>query len=554
MDGEFGITKDELKASCSQPLNDWSDKLGTIDYDTLVYADDPRLDHRARHLHAGLRHRRRPRRDHEGDLRPAHPADQGRDPAGLHRPGPGLHRPARHRDRRQEGEVYAEYDARLPPPPTPSSAATCSTTSTTAASTPTPSTSPPPRSPTTPPSSRSATTRSASARPPSTPPTPPRGCRPAPATTSRRRVPARHRRRAARCRSATATATSSPDPRSEDSPVECHDGSLMAFAAAPDVAACAFIKPRRSCSPTRSARVSRAYPPTCPKSQPPATTSPSPACPPRRPATTPAPPATAAAAAIRPATSGSGDAPQRQRHPDQRRQPPPARPRATADSAGDTADMDERRRLRLQQQRRTPPDRPRLRPARPPRPAPPPRIPIALALVAQPRQRLSLTACGDDGDAGSDASTTLGTDRTTSPGTTDRARHHRRRHHRHPHHHRDHPSTGDEADPTAPATPSPSTTDDPTGSQAGVLLEQLNGTVWVGEQTRERRHPRLRAALRQRLAAVERAAQPLRPARVREMRAFKVEADGKTAHSTVIQPPGWPVHPENGRMDDWRSR
>ncbi len=44
---------------------------------------------------------------------------------------------------------------------------------------------------------------------------------------------------------------------------------------------------------------------------------------------------------------------------------------------------------------------------------------------------------------------------------------------------------------------------------------------------------------------------PYGPARVREMRAFQVEADGKTAHSTVIMPPGWPVSDENGRMDDW---
>jgi hypothetical protein len=35
------------------------------------------------------------------------------------------------------------------------------------------------------------------------------------------------------------------------------------------------------------------------------------------------------------------------------------------------------------------------------------------------------------------------------------------------------------------------------------------------------------------------------------MRAFTVDPDGASVHSTVIQPPGWEVHPENGRKDDW---
>ncbi|HGG58069.1 MAG TPA: hypothetical protein ENK31_09770 [Nannocystis exedens] len=35
------------------------------------------------------------------------------------------------------------------------------------------------------------------------------------------------------------------------------------------------------------------------------------------------------------------------------------------------------------------------------------------------------------------------------------------------------------------------------------------------------------------------------------MRGFTVDDDGLGVHSTVIQPMGWEVHPENGRKDDW---
>jgi hypothetical protein len=95
------------------------------------------------------------------------------------------------------------------------------------------------------------------------------------------------------------------------------------------------------------------------------------------------------------------------------------------------------------------------------------------------------------------------------------------------------------------------TTTDTGGSMAGELLSALDGTVWHGAQTRgglERAYE-LRFDSDSLLWSELR--NPYGPARLREMRAFQVEDDGLTAHSTVIQPPGWEVHPENGRKDDW---
>ena len=115
-------------------------------------------------------------------------------------------------------------------------------------------------------------------------------------------------------------------------------------------------------------------------------------------------------------------------------------------------------------------------------------------------------------------------------------------------------TTGDDTTTGEDATTADdtTTTEDPTGaSHAGELLEALNGTVWRGEQDRggKTRAYELRFDSDSLLWSELR--NPFGPARNREMRSFKVEADGLTAHSTVIQPQGWPVNPENGRKDDW---
>lgn len=87
--------------------------------------------------------------------------------------------------------------------------------------------------------------------------------------------------------------------------------------------------------------------------------------------------------------------------------------------------------------------------------------------------------------------------------------------------------------------------------EAEALLAALDGTVWHGEQTREGllRGYELRFDSANLLWSELR--NPYGPARLREMRGFMVASDGASVHSVVVQPQGWPVHPENGREDDW---
>jgi MYXO-CTERM domain-containing protein len=333
----------------------------------------------------------------------------------------------------------------------------------------------------------------------------------------------------------------------EDSPVECHDGSLMGFAAAPDVAACAVIKiAALLADPVGS--LSRAYPPDLSD----------------KPATCldiivpglPAPPPGGDTETSGDASSGGPD--DSSGAPTSSDSDTPTTDgnltSATAGdslSAGDTADMDagddgcgcrtDARDasgtglalgllglLGLRRRRRG-------------------AIALALALAAT---TTSLTGCSEDSDAGTEGGSTTATTATTSPGTTGEPG-----------------TTGDGSSTTEPsATTSstgdeassgsgeePSTGEDPTtgGSQAGALLTALNGTVWHGEATRGGTTRGYELRFDSDSLLWSELQNPFGPARVREMRAFKVEADGKTAHSTVIQPPGWPVHPDNGRKDDW---
>ncbi|MCB9751484.1 MAG: hypothetical protein H6713_16035 [Myxococcales bacterium] len=107
-------------------------------------------------------------------------------------------------------------------------------------------------------------------------------------------------------------------------------------------------------------------------------------------------------------------------------------------------------------------------------------------------------------------------------------------------------STGGEA---TSDTADPSDTSDTSGTGGDDLLELLDGTTWHGEQTRDglTRAYELRFDTASLLWSETR--NPYGPARLREMRAMMVA--GGDVHTTVIQPQGWPVHPENGRQDDW---
>lgn len=44
---------------------------------------------------------------------------------------------------------------------------------------------------------------------------------------------------------------------------------------------------------------------------------------------------------------------------------------------------------------------------------------------------------------------------------------------------------------------------------------------------------------------------PFGPSRLRTLRSFSVDADGRTVESTILSPDGWPVHPDNGRRQNW---
>ncbi len=90
------------------------------------------------------------------------------------------------------------------------------------------------------------------------------------------------------------------------------------------------------------------------------------------------------------------------------------------------------------------------------------------------------------------------------------------------------------------------------GNLAQVLLDQLGNSVWHAQQQRsgKNRGFELRFDASSLLWAEIR--NPYGPARHRELRSFTVESDGRTVHSTVITPAGWPVTADNGRKDDWQ--
>jgi MYXO-CTERM domain-containing protein len=89
------------------------------------------------------------------------------------------------------------------------------------------------------------------------------------------------------------------------------------------------------------------------------------------------------------------------------------------------------------------------------------------------------------------------------------------------------------------------------GSQAQALIDALGTSVWHALLEREgkQRAFELRFDASSLLWAEIR--NPYGPARKREMRVMQIAADGKSVHTTVKTPPGWPIGPENGRQDDW---
>ncbi len=141
---------------------------------------------------------------------------------------------------------------------------------------------------------------------------------------------------------------------------------------------------------------------------------------------------------------------------------------------------------------------------------------------------LGATACGDDGETTSEDE--IGD--TSDDGESDT----------------EGETSGTSDTGTTETSTETETTTDSTGG--GELLGLLDGTVWHGEQTREGtdRAYELRFDTDSLLWSEIR--NPFGPARLREMRSFTYDGD-QTLSSTVISPQGWPIHPENGRSDDW---
>lgn len=88
-------------------------------------------------------------------------------------------------------------------------------------------------------------------------------------------------------------------------------------------------------------------------------------------------------------------------------------------------------------------------------------------------------------------------------------------------------------------------------SPRGRLLTALGSSVWHAPQRRAGVERGYQLEFRAGSLLWAELTNPYGPARRREMRSFVVEDDGRTVHSTVIVPAGWPIDPENGRTDTW---
>ncbi len=149
---------------------------------------------------------------------------------------------------------------------------------------------------------------------------------------------------------------------------------------------------------------------------------------------------------------------------------------------------------------------------------------VGVALVA------TAAACGDDAPPASETTTEAST--TTAAGEE---------------------TTAADATTSPVSTSSgPGSSDDSAGdsTDGGSLLEELDGTVWHGEQTRDGVARAYELAFDTGGLLWSEIRNPYGPARLREMRAM-VPGDPGMVGTTVISPQGWPVHPDNGRMDDW---
>ncbi len=111
-------------------------------------------------------------------------------------------------------------------------------------------------------------------------------------------------------------------------------------------------------------------------------------------------------------------------------------------------------------------------------------------------------------------------------------------------------STSDGPATTAASSSSGDGSDTTAGPQVDPLLEALDGTVWHGEHSRSGKTRAYELEFDSGGLLWSEIRNPFGPARRREMRVMIPAAPGAVT-TTVISPQGWPIHPENGRVDDW---
>lgn len=87
------------------------------------------------------------------------------------------------------------------------------------------------------------------------------------------------------------------------------------------------------------------------------------------------------------------------------------------------------------------------------------------------------------------------------------------------------------------------------------LLDALGDSVWNALQEREERTGFVERAYEHHFSATSlewgEIRNPFGPARMRTLRSFTVNADGRTIESIILSPDGWPPHPQNGLRQTW---
>ncbi len=166
---------------------------------------------------------------------------------------------------------------------------------------------------------------------------------------------------------------------------------------------------------------------------------------------------------------------------------------------------------------------------------PGPAVPLGLLalLGLRRRRRLAQTVvavtliggCGDDGQPGADTMTNDPTAGTTT-------------------------SAADSTEGPVVSTSGQDTDDVDTSDGDDGLLDALDGTIWHGEHLRDGLTRAYEIQFDSASLLWSEIRNPYGPARLREMRVMVEGAPGEV-NTTVISPQGWPIHPDNGRTDAW---